>query len=393
MKLFSNDFKKEIDKRLAKLLQIMNSSRTEALLVNANVNVYYLSGRFYRGYVYVSAFDPPIWFIVKPEIFDDSEDICYIRKPELISEILSKRGYSIPKTIGLEFDDLSYTDIIRLKNIFSGSEAINGSRLLRQARMIKTEWEINQMITDGFHHSRVYSKIKDCFKKGMSDLQFQIEIERQLRLEGSLGVSRVAGNLMEINLGSVISGENADTPSPYEFTMGGAGTDSSLPVGADNSEIKSGTTVMIDMNGGFNGYQTDMTRVWCLGEVSDLAQKAHSCSIRILRTLEKTALPGVNVSTLYNKAFEIVKEMDLLDYFMGHRSKVSFIGHGIGIELNELPVINAKSKDILATNMTIAIEPKFVIPSIGAVGIENTYRVTPVGLENLTVFPEKIQEL
>ena len=78
---------------------------------------------------------------------------------------------------------------------------------------------------------------------------------------------------------------------------------------------------------------------------------------------------------------------------MGHAHKAGFIGHGVGIELNEIPVVMERSKDILAENMTIAIEPKFVIPHVGAVGVENTYRVTSAGLENLTVFPEDLTEL
>lgn len=78
---------------------------------------------------------------------------------------------------------------------------------------------------------------------------------------------------------------------------------------------------------------------------------------------------------------------------MGHRQKASFIGHGVGIELNEMPVVMERSKDTLLENMTIALEPKFVIPETGAVGVENTYVVTPSGLKSLTVFPEDIQEL
>ena len=78
---------------------------------------------------------------------------------------------------------------------------------------------------------------------------------------------------------------------------------------------------------------------------------------------------------------------------MGHRQQASFIGHGVGIELNEMPVVTARSKDHLLENMTIALEPKFVIPHVGAVGIENTYVVTSEGLRPLTVFPDEIQEL
>lgn len=394
MNLIPKNFEPEINLRISKIQKELNSEDIEALLIGSNVNIYYSSGRFFRGYVLITGRGETFWFVIKPNIIEaETNKVFLIRKPEDIPGILKKLGFEAFSSIGLEENDLSYSDIIRLQKLFPEAILKNASLALKRARMVKTEWELGEMAVDGKHHVNVYRQVKDCYKPGMTDLEFQIEIERRLRLEGSLGVSRVSGNLMEINLGSVITGENADNPSPYEFTMGGKGMHPVLPVGASNESIEEHHPVMIDMNGAFNGYQTDMTRVWCLGEVSELAQKAHDCSIEILRCLEKLSVPGTPVSSLYQTAMEIVENHNLKEYFMGHNSQVGFIGHGVGIELNELPVLNAKSKDILLENMTIAIEPKFVIPHVGAVGVENTYVVKKEGLENLTVFPEEIQKL
>ena len=390
MKLIQD--RNEISSHIEKIKSQLKATRCEAVLVASNANIYYASGRFFRGYVYIPVEGNPLWFVMKPQVFEKEENNIEIRKPEQIPGLLEDKGYKLPESIGLENDDLSYSDIVRLRNLFPEAQFVNGSILLKRARMSKTEWEINEMKADGIHQTKVYGEVNSCYRQGMTDLQLQIEIEKRLRLEGSLGVSRVSGNLMEINLGSVISGDNADNPAPYEFTMGGSGVHPSLPVGADDSRILEGHTVMIDMNGAFNGYQTDMTRVWSLGETTDLAKKAHECSKKILRKLEKEAVPGVPVKNLYEMAMEIVEEEGLKEYFMGHKSQVGFIGHGVGIELNELPVLTARSKDILEKNMTIAIEPKFVIPNVGAVGNENTYVVRENGLENITVFPEDIQK-
>lgn len=392
MQLIDPTFQEEILIRVEKIQTELHQTDCDALLIASNVNIFYTTGRFYRGYVYIHRSYGPLWFIVKPQIFSKEPDIFFIRKPEEIPDILNNLNLGFPASIGLELSDLSYLEIARLQSLFPGAELKNGSAIMKNVRKIKTRWEIKEMKVDGLHQCKVYGEINDCYQPGMTDLQLQIEIERRLRLEGALGVSRVSGNLMEINMGSVLVGDNADNPSPYEFTMGGAGVNTSLPVGADNTKIKSGNAVMIDMNGVFNGYQTDMTRVWCLGELPEIAKEAHNTSIRILRTLEKNSLPGTPVKDMYETAIDIVKASGLLQYFMGHNSQVSFIGHGVGIELNELPVINFKSKDILMPGMTIAIEPKFVIPQVGAVGVENTYVVTPEGLENLTVFPEEIQK-
>lgn len=393
MKFIPDDLRHDIGARISSIRRHMEAGGIDALLIASNANIYYTTGRFFRGYVYIPSDKDPIWFLIKPDVFDEEKDVVRIRKPEMIPQELAKRGYDLPATVGLEFGSLTYSDEQRLAALFPESKILDASQALQLARMVKTDLEIERMREDGIHQSEVYRRIPHCYQEDMTDVQLQIEIERVLRLEGCLGIVRTSGNLMDINLGSVIAGSNADVPSPYDFTMGGAGIDPSLPGGANGTTLKPGTTVMVDMNGSFNGYQTDMTRVWSIGEIPHLALRAHECSRSILRALESMGVPGTPVAALYDKALEIATNENLSQYFMGHRQQASFIGHGVGIELNERPVVMARSKDRLLKNMTIALEPKFVIPEVGAVGVENTYVVTDSGLKTLTVFPEEIQEL
>lgn len=377
--------------RISKIRKGMKEG--QAILVAGNTNIYYTSGCLFRGYVFIPFEGETLFFVIRPMDVEAAESVIFIHKPEQIASILSDRNVKDIKSLGLEMDTLSYNEVERLAKAFPGVETFDASGILREARMVKTDYEIEKMRRDGMHQAAVYHAVPHLYKEDMTDVEFQIEIERALRREGCLGFVRTAGKLMEINLGSVISGANADAPSPYDFSMGGAGTDPSLPVGADGSIMHPGCCVMVDMNGTFNGYQTDMTRVWRIGEIPELAYKAHQCSRDILRLLEEKGVPGVECSELYHLAASLVKERGLEDYFMGHRQHASFIGHGVGIELNEQPVLSPRSKQRLLENMTIAIEPKFVIPKVGAVGVENTYRVTQKGLENLTVFPEEIEEI
>lgn len=116
-------------------------------------------------------------------------------------------------------------------------------------------------------HAEVYHRIESVYHNGMTDIELQIEIERLLRLHGNLGLFRINGQSMEIFMGNVICGDNADTPTPYDFAMGGAGLSCSIPVGCNGSLIRPGMAVMIDMCGNFTGYMTDMTRVYSVGEL------------------------------------------------------------------------------------------------------------------------------
>lgn len=393
MKFIPSDLCEDVARRIGSVQKHMSHREMDSLLVATPSNLYYTTSRVFKGYVYIPREGEALWFLIKPDIFEPEKNVVIIRKPENIPAKLEELGYPSPSSVGYEMDELSYSDVERLKAVFPEARAMNGNEPLRRARMVKTLWELDRMREDGIHQSEAYRRITRCYKEDMTDLEFQIEIERILRLEGCLGFVRTSGNLMDINLGSVVAGDNADHPSPFDFTMGGSGVDSSLPEGANGTTLKPGQTVMVDMNGSFNGYQTDMTRVWALGTVPEEAVRAHECSRNILRACEKMGVPGLPVAELYKKAMEIVRGEGLEKFFMGHRQQASFIGHGVGIQLNEMPVVTPRSKDTLLENMTIALEPKFVIPHVGAVGVENTYVVTPEGLKSITVFPEEIQEL
>jgi len=385
-------FTEESNLRIAKVRRNMALSGIDAVLIADNNNIYYLCSQVFRGYIYVPAQGRCLIFVIRP-VDIQGPDVVYIRKPEQIVSELQQLGLTPPVNLGLEFDDLPYSEVERLRSALTPKAVANASTVMRRARMIKTEAEIRMISEDGLKQAAVYRKIARVYKEGMTDVEFQIEVERLLRLEGCIGYYRTSGRLMEINMGSVLNGDNADNPTPYDFAVGGGGVDRSLPVGADGRTMKPGTTIMVDMCGNFNGYQSDMTRVWSVGAVDDFTIKCHDCSRRILRELEQLALPGVPVAELYGRALGIVHAEGLDSHFMGHRQQAPFIGHGVGIQLNELPVLTPRSKDVLEENMVLAIEPKFVVPRVGAVGVENTYRVTPSGLECLTVCPEEISDI
>lgn len=390
--LLTPELHDELERRLIKVRMAMLNNDTDALLIGSTVNIFYLTGGVFRGYIYIPTEGQPVFFMIPPAEPNGNNEVS-IRKPEMIPEILSARGISIPHRIGLEFDDLYYSEIERVKRLFPQSQISNGSSIMREARLTKTEYELKKMEEDGVRQSAVYSRVGKVYREGMSDVEFQAEIELLLRREGCLGFLRAAGSRMEINMGSLLAGPNADVPSPYDFSMGGGGVDPSLPVGASGVILKPGMAVMVDMNGGFNGYQTDMTRCWTIGPAGADVRKAYDCSMAILRDLETFARPGVEVRELYRRAVRIAEDWKLTDHFMGHRHKVSFIGHGVGIELNEGPVIMERSKSLLEENMTIALEPKFVFPEIGALGCENTYIVKADGLKNITTYNETLKQL
>lgn len=388
----SPDLAKELKLRWNKIQQNMSDVHADGLLICDNVNLYYVSGRIFRGYCYIPVKREPIFFVRRPLGLNGTQ-VVYIRKPEEIGEYLQKNGIAFPDKLLLESDSISYSDYKRYETIFIPKEVLNGTALLRRCRSIKTPYEIDLIRRSGELHAKTYETIPSLYRKGMTDVEFSIELEHECRKLGSLGIFRIFGQSMEIFMGSVLAGDNADIPSPYDFAMGGAGLDVSLPVGCNGTVLTEGMSLMVDMGGNFTGYMTDMTRTYAIGSVQELALKAHETSIAIHQAIAAKARPGVAAKDLYELAAEMANHAGLSDYFMGHRQKAGFIGHGVGIEINEAPVLAPRSRDILAEGMVFALEPKFVIPGTGALGIENTYVVTADGVEKLTIFEEELISL
>lgn len=389
--MYSSSFRPEALLRCEKIQSALRTSHADSILLNTNANLYYASGRVFSGYVYVPAEGEPHYFVRRP-VGLKGDTVHYIHKPEQIPALLAEAGLPIPRCVALEWD-ASHGDFTRLAAVFPDVEVVNGSAVMRAVRSVKTNYELALLQESAVKHAEVYRRIGSVFREGMTDIELQIEIERLLRLHGNLGLFRINGQSMEIFMGNVICGDNADSPTPYDFAMGGAGLSCSIPVGANGSLIRPGMTVMIDMCGNFTGYMTDMTRVYSVGELSAEAARAHACSIEIHRAVARMGRPGVAAADLYRLAVQIAQDAGLDDYFMGHTQKAGFVGHGVGIEVNEAPVLAPRSKDLLVENQVIALEPKFVIPHVGAVGIEDTYVVTPEGMKAITSAPIEILPL
>jgi len=390
--MFKPEMLPELSHRWKAIQKEMTRKGADGCLLADNVNLFYVADRVYSGYFYLPKEGNPLFFVKRP-IGLEGENVFHIRKPEQIAEILLQQGIALPQALMLELDEMPYNDIVRLQFIFRPTETLNATTAVRSVRAIKSEYEIGQMRHSAQLHAACYAQVPKLYKPGMTDIDFSIEIERLFRRQGALGHFRVFGQSMELFMGSVIAGDNADNPSPYDFAMGGGGLHNSLPVSTNGSVMMLGTTVMVDMGGTFTAYMSDMTRVFSIGRVSPLAYKAHQVALEIQSDIEAMAKPGVATCDLYNRAMELVKKHELMPYFMGHSQQAGFIGHGIGIQINEQPVLAPRSKDELIEGHIFALEPKFVIPGVGAVGIENSFVVHKTGIEKLTILNEEIIEL
>lgn len=387
----------EITLKTNKIKEALQSQQIDSVLLGSVPNFLYVTGSVAQGYIFIHKDEPlPLIFIERPTYVLEGypEALIYnVRKPELIPDLLKERGLAISSSTALELSYLPVTDYQRLSKLSpEGVSSVDASTLMRGVRSIKTEQELTAIRHLAQVHMEIYRIVPELYERGMTELDLQHHLEYQMRRRGSIGLFRSFGARSEIFMGNVISGSNADNPAPYDFTMGGKGT-FAMPMGASGQEILPNTTVMVDMSGNFGVYQTDITRTYYIGTLPEQVVKAHQLSIELHRWFQGYAKEGAPVAEVYNHCVARAEEEGLSDFFMGHINKVKFVGHGFGIEINEVPVLTARSRDVFRNGMSIAFEPKFVFPEVGAVGVENSYIIGIDGAENITPLPEELTSL
>lgn len=386
----------EVALRVQKLQAEMDKQGCQSLLLRSIPAQLYLTGSVFHGFTLVHrSLEYPIFFPDRPtprlEGFNPDR-IHLIRKPEVIPDLLREYfGLNIDAQTAVELGYLPVTEYQRLQKLSATGalSSVDATDILRTARILKTDYELKEIRRIAALHCEVVQLMPELYVPGMTDMHWQHEIEHLMRRRGSIGVFRAFGPRMEIFMGNLITGDNAQTPAPYDFAMGGGGV-AAMPFGADGTTIRPGMTVMIDMAGNYGSYITDITRTYALGQIPEVAQKAHQCSIDLHHWFADHVRPGTPLSEPYNYAMEVVQREGLQEYFMGTTFQSKFVGHGLGIEINEPPVLTARYKGVFEPKMVIAFEPKFVIPSVGPVGVESTYIVTEDGVELITPVPMDI---
>jgi Xaa-Pro aminopeptidase len=196
-------------------------------------------------------------------------------------------------------------------------------------------------------------------------------------------------------MGVVVSGASALYPTSFNGPVGAEGPYPNSPSGAGWKQLAAGETVMLDLVTMHNGYHADTTRTFFLGgEPTDAARRGHDGCLEVARWIEERMRPGASCSDVFREVRSLVEKRGEPDGFMGFgENRVRFFGHGVGLELDELPVLAQRIELRIEPGMVVAVEPKAFLPGTGPVGIENTYVVTDDGCERLCPFDESLQSV
>ena len=394
-KPFSNTPAEELYGRIKRFQERLLASNIQAALVVQKADLYYFSGTTQDAHLLIPAEGEPLLMARKSfeRAMEDSElkEIVPVKSfKDIAANVLGRFNGS--GRIGMEFDVLPVNNYYRYKKILEPLEIVDVSGLIRETRMIKTPYEIERLKEAANYSMAMFAEVPKILKEGMTEIELAAELEYFLGKSGGNQFARIRAFNQEPAI-HILSGWNAAYPSYFDGPTGGTGINISASQGAGHKKIARNEPVLIDYDPVLNGYMLDHTRIFSLGALSEKLNHAHQTALSIKRMFAKEARPGVDGKDLYSKALEMAQQAGLAAHFMGYKDQVSFIGHGVGLELDELPVIARNYPLILQPGMVIAVEPKFVFPGEGTVGIEDTFLVTESGVEQFTTMDDAIQVL
>ncbi len=383
----------EIQKRIERLQFYLRREKVDSCLILQNVDLFYFSGTIQRSYLFIPNEGEPLLMVQKD--FDRAKresplkNILPIDRPKAISSILKKQGGL--KCIGLECDVLPVNQFKQLEKMFPQSEFMDISKGIKQVRMIKSPHEISQLKQSAKILDDVFDYAKKVLKPGMTEIEAESHLIELGRLRGHQGLTRMRAWNQDMVNACVLSGNSGSVLTHLDVSVIGPGISPAFPQGSSYNRIEKDVPIQIDFSIAYNGYITDGARTYVIGTLPKKLLKAYEVTLEIRDEMEKIAKPGVPCSHLYHLSSQIVKKRGLENYFIGtKKDQAPFVGHGIGLEIDELPLLARGFIQSLEIGMVFAFEPKFIFPEMGVVALEDDYVVTEDGVEKLTYADDQI---
>jgi Xaa-Pro dipeptidase len=385
----------EIYGRISKLQKQLIQRGFTGAVISQNTDLFYYSGTIQRSFLYVPAEGEPVLGVSgNLERAVEECKLKYVVPLESVrglDNLLTDFDYSISGKVGLELDVLPANYYIAMQRDFGNATFVDVSETIKQQRMIKSAYELARIKAACKMQDEVMQEALNIVQVGMTELDVDAALTAFVRRKGHQGQFRVRAYNQEIHASHIMFGKTAALATYIKGPLGGMGTTPAYPGGSSYNVITENQPLVIDFGVGLSGYISDMTRTFVIGKLPRDMEKAYGITRDIKYYMEAQVKPGKSIAELYNEITAMVAGKSLIDNFMGFKqNRMPFIGHGIGLELDEYPVISATFNQEFQENMVFSFEPKFAFPDKGAVGVEDDYVVTGSGIERLTMFDDNI---
>ncbi|MCL5981211.1 MAG: Xaa-Pro peptidase family protein [Firmicutes bacterium] len=383
-----NVTRSELERRRDVFQEKLQQGAVDGALLVQQMSMYYFTGTMQCQYVYVPAEGEVLGLVRKNMMRAQAEAGVSLVPLSGFASLPALLGEN--ERLGLELDILPATLYLRLAALFSKSELTDISRPVREVRQVKSPYELELLAEAARMVDAMNRRVPELLVEGKEEIVLASEAEAILRALGHQGVSRMRGFSQEMFYGHVLSGESGGVASFLDSPTGGTGLSAAQPQSAGRKKLAYGEPITIDYAGIYQGYTVDQTRLFSIGPLPDDLNRAFDAALAVQDKVCELLMPGKSGEEIYLAAAAAAAKAGLANHFMGFGdTQVRFVGHGVGLEFDEFPVLAKGSPHLLAENCVVAVEPKFVFPGIGVVGIENTWVVRKEGARKISLTPDE----
>ena len=387
----------ELEARLERFRRAMDAAHPgwEMAAVNHKVAMYYFTGTIQEGVLLIRPQDAVFWVRRSFERACNESHFSDIRPMHSFREAAAFYG-SAPKVMYVETKKATLDWERMLHKYFAFEELGSFDSVLQDLRMVKSEYELKQMEQSGAIHETVLDIVAPkLIHGGISEAQLAIALYSEMVQRGSHGTARFNQALGEEAVGIASFGKSGLVRTGFDGPGGTDGTCIAVQsIGNAFRKLQSGRLVYLDIPCGFDGYHTDKTVVYYYGDLAKDEQSKHLIEaqqrcLELEQEVVRLMVPGEPIENLY------LCTMDKFDNIYGDAfmNGGKFLGHSIGLVMDEAPAIAKGFKQPLQPGMTFAVEPKIALPGLGMVGTENTYVVTEKGARSLTGSSHLLREV
>lgn len=379
----------ELDQRLKRFRTMMDEREPEweLALVIGKINQYYFTGTMQEGLLFIPRDREAAYYVRRSyERAMDESMFQNIQSMDSYRDAAASLG-KLPSTVHLETELVPLAMYERLKKYFDFEVFKSLDSCITNVRSVKSRYELDLMINAGEIHKRVLEeRVPILLKEGMSEGDLTAALFAVLYEEGHQGVSRFSMFDTEILMGHVAFGESSLYPTYFNGPGGNYGLSPAVQLmGSRERKLTYGDLVFVDTGCGFEGYHSDKTMTYVFGRpLPKHAVECHQKCVDIQNRVAEMLKPGEIPSNIYSMIMKSIDDNNLPN-FMGYKNRrVKFLGHGIGLQVDELPVLAKGFDEPVQEGMVFAVEPKAGVEGVGMVGIENTFMVTPEGGKCIT---------
>ena len=382
--------------RVERLAKTCREARLAGMLLTAAADVYYLCGSMQQGVVLVEPSGQGRLFARRHDGRAEAESRLAVTPVQGLTQVaLALQEIAPPGSrLGLCLDLLPAREYLAWQQRLPGVRLEDVSPALLAQKGVKDAFEIAAMTKAGQLAAQVYQAIPGLLRPGVSETWLAGQLQAYAMAGGAIDLLRTRAAYMEVFTWQVVSGPEGALPSAIDAAFGGYGLSPAFPQGASRKAIRPHEPVIVDFGICLDGYQTDQTRTYCLGAAPHAVHKAHAALEAVRQALLDNLRPGAVSGELFDLAVDVAQAEGMSEVFLGRpEQRISFVGHGVGLEIGTPPYLQRGSRQVVAAGETYALELKIVLDQ-GPVGLEDTVLVNPQGPPSiLTPMPARLLEL